>query len=157
MSKAVQSVAVHWQEIPHNIDLFMTHSIKRNLMDMEVISDCISDREAVIKAHEAAVTKASKWKVQTEISSKQGAQKHADEDREKVLSELSELVTKLVKNQFDLVWQASMHRFQVNMMKLVTFQAKKFRQESDLWRSSVNLLKGNKSKRGVSAAAEVEE
>lgn len=141
ISKSLVSWCQALHEVPTWLDLYMVSNIKRSLMDFQVLQDCIAERVKILKDLYAARNKAAKWKKIEELRSKDVAQKHADELRQEELEMLSRILYKLVTKQFIYVWQASLHRSAESTKKLTVVQAKKYDQLSQIWQSSIELLK----------------
>merc|ERR1719289_689717 len=141
ISKSLVSWCQALHEVPTWLELYMVSNIKRNLMDFQVLQECLAERVKILKDLYAARNKAAKWKKIEELRSKDVAQKHADELRQEELEMLSRILYKLVTKQFIYVWQASLHRSAESTKKLMVVQAKKYDQLSHVWQSSIELLK----------------
>jgi len=128
------------QKAPSIHDVYLARNIKRNLMDFEVIRECITARAKVVKDLYAARNRALKWK-NTELRSKDLSQKHADELRLEELEMLSRILYKLVTKQFLSVWQATQHRFSRSMRRFMGMQVRKYTQIKELWEASVTRLR----------------
>jgi len=141
ISKSLVSWCQALHEVPSQLDFYIVNIVKRNLMDFQVLQDCLAERVKILKDLYAARNKAAKWKKIEELRSKDVAQKHADELRQEELEMLSRILYKLVTKQFIYVWQASLHRSTQATKKLMIVQAKKYAQLSHVWQSSIELLK----------------
>jgi len=141
ISKSFVSWCQAMHEVPQQLEVYLVHNIKRNLMDFQVLQDCMAERVKILKDLYGARNKAAKWKKIEELRSKDVAQKHADELRQEELEMLSRILYKLVTKQFIYVWQASQHRFSDSTKRLMVVQAKKYGQLSQIWQSSIELLK----------------
>jgi len=141
ISKSLVSWCQALHEVPSQLDFYIVNNVKRNLMDFQVLHDCLAERGKILKDLYAARNKAAKWKKIEELRSKDVAQKHADELRQEELEMLSRILYKLVTKQFIYVWQASLHRSTQATKKLMVVQAKKYDQLSHVWESSIELLK----------------
>jgi len=143
---AISKGFVMWAEAlygePKELKYWM-HSMKLNLMDFNVMKKCISERLKVVKQLHAARIKAEKWKKLEELRSKDLSQKHADEMRLDDLEMLSVTLYKLMTKQFNYVWRDSQHRFSEFTKRLVYSQAKKYHLLSQIWQTTVDLLKEN--------------
>jgi len=141
---AISKGFVMWAEVlygePTELEYWM-NSMKLNVMDFNVMKKCISERIKVVKQLHAARIKAAKWKKLEELRSKDLAQKHADEMRQDDLELLSETLYKLMTKQFIYVWRDSQHRFSEFTKRLVYSQAKKYHLLSQIWQTTVDLLK----------------
>jgi len=141
ISKSLVSWCQALHEVPSQLDFYIVNIVKRNLMDFQVLHECLAERVKILKDLYAARNKAAKWKKIEELRSKDVAQKHADELRQEELEMLSRILYKLVTKQFIYVWQASLHRSTQATKKLMVVQAKKYDQLSHVWQSSIELLK----------------
>jgi len=124
-------------EVPQKLEIYLVHNIKRNLMDLQALQDCIAERVKVLKYLYAARNKAAKWKKIEELRSKDVSQKHADELRQEELEILAKILYKLVTKQFIYVWQATQHMFSDSMKRLMILQVKKYDQLKQIWQSSI--------------------
>merc|ERR1711933_528382 len=140
MSKSVASWCQAMHEFPTQLDVYLVHNIKRNLMDFEVLADCCNERAKVVQQLGKARTKAAKWKNIETLRSNQVSQKHADELREQDLDMLAKITYKLVTKQFVYVWQANQHRFASSMTRLSVANEKKYSQLVRIWKSTISLL-----------------
>jgi len=149
ISKSLVSWCQALHEVPTWLELYMVSNIKRNLMDFQVLQECLAERVKILKDLYAARNKAAKWKKIEELRSKDVAQKHADELRQEELEMLSRILYKLSTKQFIYVWQASLHRSSESTKKLMVVQAKKYDQLSQIWKSSLELLKDHSAQQAI--------
>merc|ERR1719397_1496326 len=143
ISKSLVSWCQALHEVPSQLDFYIVNIVKRNLMDFQVLHECLAERVKILKDLYAARNKAAKWKKIEELRTKDVAQKHADELRQEELEMLSRILYKLVTKQFIYVWQASIHRSTQATKKLMVVQAKKNDQLRTIWQVSINELKSS--------------
>jgi len=141
ISRSLMSWCQSMHEVPSHLDAHLVNSIKRNLMDFQVLQDCIAERVKILKDLYAARSKAAKWKKIEELRSKDLDQKHADELREEELEMLARILYKLVTKQFIYAWQGSQGTFAESTKKLMSMKAKKYDQLRMIWQSSIELQK----------------
>merc|ERR1719382_2071568 len=143
ISKSLVSWCQALHEVPSQLDFYIVNIVKRNLMDFQVLHECLAERVKILKDLYAARNKAAKWKKIDELRSKDVAQKHADELRQEELEMLSRILYKLVTQHFMHIWQASKEKFSDQIRKLMIVQSKKNDQLRTIWRVSINELKAS--------------
>ncbi|ETO04018.1 hypothetical protein RFI_33383 [Reticulomyxa filosa] len=88
--------------------------IKRSLYDMQVVNELIGIRDDFLKQHDAAKATAAKWAIveeKNQLRSSHVDAKNRDVAREAELRKLADMVSKLVLDQLNIVWEANIRRF----------------------------------------------
>jgi len=143
ISESLSSWCQAMHEVPAHHDLLLVHNIKKNMMEMQVVEQCFTDRFKVLKELNSAKTKAAKWSKVDNLRAKDVARKHADVTRKDELEMLSAMLYKIITNQLKSVWQTSQYDFRFHTERLINMQVKKYGQVGQIWRSTLQIFNHN--------------